>query len=266
MKINAKVAYYESFDDDFVQSACQDFEIAQDYSYLEQRLAPAALAALMRPAVRAFARLHSKIVLCRQIRDERTELPPRGEGFYVFCNHTQPLGDALITQFVARPARPYIIVSQANLGIPVVGKLLPAFGALPLPSCRSGLARLDAAVHQRIAEGGAVFVYPEAHVWPWYTEIRPLPTSAFHFAAQDGAASYCLTTTYQTPAGLRRKPRVTTFFDGPFFADDGLGARAARASLRDKVQACMESRSKESTYRYVEYVAIQPREERSRWT
>ena len=52
-----------------------------------------------------------------------------------------------------------------------------------------------------------IIVYPEAHVWPYYTKIRPFKTSAFTFPVEEEKEVYCATTTYQK-SKLFKKPKV----------------------------------------------------------
>lgn len=170
----------------------------------------------------------------------------------LFCNHTQPVCDVYMPAVATFPKRIYAIITPANLGIPVIGKILPLAGALPVPTTLSGMKKFNKAVSQRIREGYALVVYPEAHVWPYCTDIRPFPATSFAYAVENHVATYCMTTTYQRRL-FGEKPRATYYFDGPFFVDETLPKKQAREKLRDEVYACMKKRSQNSTYEYVHY-------------
>ncbi len=46
-------------------------------------------------------------------------------------------------------------------------------GALPVPDSISEYKKFSKAYKKRISDGHPVVIYPEAHVWPYYTGIRP---------------------------------------------------------------------------------------------
>lgn len=242
---------FRTFEDDFVSTADQNHELPKDYSYLDekrsQKIARAVLHAVAYPPARLY--LAAKL-------DWRTEnrnvLRKIDTGAVIFCNHTQPIGDALAPLVLAFPRRAFVVASPANLGIPLLGKMLPLLGALPVPSTIAGMKRFRAAVAKRLDEGAFVFVYPEAHVWPWYTGIRPLPDASFAFAIDNNVPAYCLTSTYQARR-FRAKPRLTAIVDGPFDMPEH-SRKKARSALRDEIEGCMRRRAAErSTCSYVVY-------------
>lgn len=59
-------------------------------------------------------------------------------GCFLYGNHTQPVGDAFIPVRALAPKRSYVVVSPANLGIRVLGPLLPMLGALLIPNSIRG--------------------------------------------------------------------------------------------------------------------------------
>ncbi len=153
---------------------------------------------------------------------------------------------------VAAPTRIYSIASPANLGIPFIGRVLPYAGALPTSPTISGTKELKEAIGTRVAQGHCIVVYPEAHVWEYYTGIRPFPSTSFSFPVNLGAPTYVMTTTYQKRKEGKR-PRTTIYVDGPLYPDDSLPKREQRDALRDAVYEIMRNRSKESTYEYIQY-------------
>ena len=102
-------------------------------------------------------------------------------------------------------------------------------------------------------EKKCVVIYPEAHVWPYYTGIRPFPASSFRFPVECGAPVFVMTTTYQKRK-TGRTPKAKIYVDGPFWPDDSLKKKERQQHLRDQVYACMTERSKNSTYDYIRYV------------
>lgn len=249
MSKKADVVRYRSFEDDIVATAKQDFPLPADFEWVRPGRVRSCVAAVLY----GFGLLCAKAYLWAALRwrIEGGGLSQKG-GCVLYCNHTQPVGDALAPALVSFPARAYVVASPANLGIPVLGRLLPTLGALPLPSTLSGMRKFRAAVARRLKEGAVVAVYPEAHVWPYFTGVRPFPASSFSFAVDNKVPAWCMTTTYQRRARGER-PRATVYIDGPFLPSEGLPRKAAREQLCEQVHAAMVARACASDYDYIRY-------------
>lgn len=175
----------------------------------------------------------------------------RKKGLFLYGNHTQAVADALIPTMISTPQDTYVIVHPNNVSMPVLGKITPSMGALPLPDNLSASRNFIRAVQQRLEEGNAVAIYPEAHIWPYYTGIRPFPDQSFHYPVKFQTPVFCFTNVYRKRRLIRR-PRIVTYVDGPFYPAPGTPAQQ-RADLREQVYACMTRRSRLSDAVYVEY-------------
>lgn len=98
-----------------------------------------------------------------------------------------------------------------------------------------------------------IMVYPEAHIWPYYTGIRDFPATSMKYPVELDVPSFTLTTTYHRRR-FGRKPRTVTYLDGPFYPDHSLPPRARAQALRDEIYKTMVRRSQESDYEYIRYV------------
>lgn len=257
MAARKKIYYYKTFQDDFVESTHQDFTLPEDYAWIRDGRRARLRSALVYGAGYLFGMLYGKFGLHLKIVQAVDWKKYRDQGAVVYGNHTQPLGDVFIPGLVCSPKRCYTIVSPANLGIPGIGLLLPWLGALPIPGTRSQMSSFLRAVQQRLQEKHCVIVYPEGHVWPYCTQIRPYPATAFDYAVKNRVPAFCMTTTYQARR-FSRKPKLTVYLDGPFYSEEGQSLPQQKKQLRDQVLACMEKRSRNSTYQYVEYRPTPP--------
>lgn len=246
------VIRYQSFDQDFVESGNQTLALPDDYDWKASVTPSNALRRLRDCAATLLARLYWHAHLRVRIHNKQAFESVRGRGFFLYGNHTQPVGDALLPRVVAHPARASVVCSPANLGIPVLGKALPALGALPIPAQRDAMKRFLSAVDERIEQGGCVAVYPEAHVWPWCTFIRDFPATSFGFPVRTNAPSFCMTVTYQRRR-FSRTPRAEVYIDGPFFPDESLPKGKRKEALRRKVAACMRMHANSGTCMRVRY-------------
>ena len=96
-------------------------------------------------------------------------------------------------------------------------------------------------------------IYPEAHIWPYYTKIRNFPDTSFAYPAKSGTPVYCFTNTYHKRR-FRAQPRIVTYIDGPFYPDMEKPLKARRKELRDKVYRCMCRRAKLSDHEQIKYI------------
>jgi hypothetical protein len=111
----------------------------------------------------------------------------------------------------------------------------------------------------RISEGAAIVIYPEAHIWPYYTGIRPFPDTSFAYPVKLGTPVFCFTNTYRK-LRFSKKPQIVTYVDGPFFPDLSMSARDARKKLRCEVYEKMRERSRLSDFKLIEYIKKETKE------
>lgn len=251
-KAKMQIRRYRSVTDDFIESKNQTFCLPEDYAWLREGLFDKGISGIVYLLGTAFAYFYCRFYLHMKIKNKRIIRKYRNTGFFLYGNHTQPIGDAFIPIRTVFPKRGYAVVSPANLGIPFLGPLLPALGALPVPASFEGMKKLDEAIRQRIREKRFVVFYPEAHVWPWYTGIRPFPAVSFGYPVNCKAPSFCMTATYQKRK-YRKKPFLTVYLDGPFYPDTSLPRKEQKNRLCDEIYRCMLRRSKESNYQYIRY-------------
>lgn len=252
-----RVERYESETQDFVTSAHQDYQLKADYTWVRKSPGARIAAKLSYGAALLIGACYNRFTLHVTYKNRKILKEAKRGGFFLYANHTQPFGDIFLPAFAAFPRRIYVLVSPANLGIPVIGKILPYLGALPLPSDLHGYGALRRAITQRLSQHAGIVIYPEAHVWPYCTKIRDYPDASFSFPVKEDKPVFAMTTTYQKRR-FGKKPKTTVFLDGPFFPDPSLPQRDRSRALRDEVYRTMQARSAESTYEYIRYVKSSP--------
>ncbi|QAT42777.1 1-acyl-sn-glycerol-3-phosphate acyltransferase [Aminipila luticellarii] len=249
---NAEIRYFKSYTDDFVESKRQSFELPEHYSWTHDNLPYRVISQCLYRIIALFCFPYCRLILHAKIKNRSVLKHAHHTGCFLYGNHTQPLGDVLLPVWMLARKRVYVVASPANLGIPVIGPILPLLGALPLPSSVSGLKKLYKAIRLHIRNQSCVVLYPEAHVWPWHTKIRPFPDTSFNFPVECDAPSFCITTTYQKRK-YGKKPGITVYVDGPFYPDKSISKLKQKEKLHDEIFRCMEKRSLNSTYSYIRY-------------
>ena len=250
-----KVIYYEDErNDEFSTAVIEPRRIDGDYVY--DRRGP------LRAVTRFFwyrmvatpiAFLYVKLAL-RQKSVGREKLKPfRKQGIYMYGNHTQAVGDPFTPNVFSFPKRVSFIVHANNVSMPVLGRINPSLGAIPLPDNMEAFKNFRACVNGRIEKGHAVVIYPEAHIWPYYTKIRNFPDDSFGYPAKSDTPVFCFVNTYKG-RGEGKKPDMITYIDGPFYPDMDIPLKQRRKKLRDEVYETMCRRAENSDIEVIRYI------------
>lgn len=202
------------------------------------------------PTAYAFCR----IKLRWQVKNKRVlkEVQGKKQGYFLYGNHTQQTADAFIPSLAVYPKSVYVIVHANNVSMPVLGRVNAYMGALPLPDTLKAAQNFREAVRTRYEEGNVVMIYPEAHIWPYYTGIRNFSAASFRYPAELNAPCFCMTTVYEKRKRGKR-PRAVTYLDGPFYPDPSLPRKERAQALRDAVYETMKARSALGDCEYIRY-------------
>lgn len=245
-----RIQYYTSEDEEFSGTDFNGRKVDGDYVYIRNGVGTRILYSVI---ARPIAFLYSKLVLRQKTVGRKKLKGFKNTGIYVYGNHTQRTGDPFMPNSFLFPKRVYFVVHPDNISIPVLGKYTPALGALPLPGDMKAYRNFLSALDTRTGEGGAVVIYPEAHIWPYYTKIRDFPDTSFGYPCRGNTPVFCFTNTYKK-SRFFGKPRVVTYIDGPFYPDAELPLKKRTKDLRDRVYGAMCARAALSDCEYIKYI------------
>lgn len=175
------------------------------------------------------------------------------QGYFVYVNHTQVFADVFIPSLPMYPKRNHFIVNPENVSMKILGNSVQLLGAIPIPNNKNGMKNFISAIKTHIDKGHPITIYPEAHIWPYYTKIRHFKAVSFKYPVQYNKPTFCMTNTYQCYGKNRNKVRIVTYIDGPFFPDTCLNLHEQKNDLRNQVYECMVERSKNSNIEYIKY-------------
>ena len=102
-----------------------------------------------------------------------------GGGIFLYGNHTGAI-DAFTPNLISFPKKNKIIVGADAVSIPGIKNLTQMLGALPIPTGISGLQYFVKAV-MHYNKTCNITIYPEAHIWPYYTGVRNFKDSSFRY-------------------------------------------------------------------------------------
>ncbi len=254
-KKQEKYIYYDDeLNDEFSTAQITPKAIDGDYRYVNDSLLGRAghffwYNVVAKPIAKIYLKMKFSHTIIGRDKIDKQKM----SGFFLFGNHTQAIADALIPTMICRPCDVYVIVHPNNVSMPVLGRITPSLGALPLPDNMDATRNFIKAVEMRLSQGYGICIYPEAHIWPYYTGIRPFTDKSFYYPVKYKTPVYCFTNTYQTekPGG---KVKIVTYVDGPFYPEEGLPRQKQQTDLRDKVYKQMTERAKNSNVDIIRYV------------
>ena len=197
--------------------------------------------------------IYLKLKFHHKIVNKKVLKPFKKQGYFLYGNHTHNLNDALIPTMAITPKDTYIIVHPNNVSMPVLGRITPYLGALPLPDDFQASKNFVSTIEKRLAEGNVITIYPEAHIWPFYTKIRPFTDQSFRYPCNMDKPTFCFVNTYQK----RKRGKginIVTYVSGPFFADKSLSPKEQKAKLRNEVFCEMEKLSAHSNAQVITYI------------
>ncbi|MBE5816388.1 MAG: hypothetical protein E7315_01525 [Clostridiales bacterium] len=249
-----EIFYSDELNDDFAKTNINTKDIPDDYEYIPKgRLRGIEAFILYRLIATPMATLFQKVVFGEKIIGRRKLKPYRRTGYFLYGNHTRMAGDAFTPSLVSFPKKAYIVTHADSVSIPMLGRIVADMGAMPLPQGIKGLLNFRAAVKERCERGDVTVIYPEAHIWPYYTKIRRFKSTSFRFPAENKKPVFTFTVTYKK-RWLMNIPKTVVYVDGPFFCKEGEDVRCNAQYLCDTAYEVMKKRSEASSYEHVKYL------------
>ena len=247
------IVYYENeLEDEFSEAKIDAKHIGADYEYDGGLMRKIGRGLFYYVIARPFGLIFLKLKYSHKVVGREKFKEAKDTGFFLYGNHTNPMADAFMPAIWVRPKSAYVIVHPANVSIPVLGKITPSLGAIPLPDDMHALKTFEKKIEKEAKKDRVVAIYPEAHIWPFCTFIRNFKEPAFRYPIKYDKPVFCFTDTYHKGKG--GKVKMITYIEGPFYADKSLPMKDQKKDLRDRVFAAMSENAKKNTLELVKYV------------
>lgn len=247
-----KVYFYDNeLEDEFSGIKRSTIVVDKSFRYQHGRVWCTAAWVLYHIIMMPIAFLYMKLKFSMRIVGREKLEKCRERCVFFYGNHTHIPGDGYIPACICFPKKAVILAHPDNVSLYGTKNLMEMLGAFPVPNRISGMKNFMNELNRKAENASPIFIYPEAHIWPYYTKIRPFTEKTFRYPALYDCPAYSFTTTYQ-----RRflRTRITIYIDGPFFPDMNITVRQAAHELRNQVYEAMTSRSRSSTYEKVKYI------------
>ena len=175
-----------------------------------------------------------------------------GQGAFIYANHVA-ISDCFKYCIYINKRVDTIGYSDA-LSIPIGGKLAVMLGLIPLPlkDDRDHFHEMVDAISYLVKEKKHYcLIFPEAHIWPYYTEIRNWPNNSLIYPALMMAPIVPAVTVWKKRL-LRKKPRQVIVFGEPIYPKEGESITFNKDYLHQECIAQMKEIAR--TYEQVQYV------------
>lgn len=248
-----KIVYYnDELNDDFASNEITPVKINENYKYIHKNIFwKISSFIIYRIIFLVPCYIYTKIKYRMKIVNRNVLKSKKNEGYFLYSNHTQEVLDTFFPTFATFPKRVYVIANPKNVSIKHMKALNKLLGALPVPDGIKAMKNFKSAIKHYIDKKCVISIYPEAHVWPYYTKIRPFKSVSFEYPYELDKPCFCATTTYQQ---IKGKTRIVIYIDGPFIADKTLPKKESKEKLRNEVYEAMTSRSKNSNIEIIKYI------------
>ena len=241
------IYWKDELNDDFDEVGLERPEVPANYRYLRRTkvLCNIAYYLLGKPIMGLFCLLHGIRVVNKQ------HLKPLAKtGYFIYANHVATSDVFKFQTLAVGKKRVNIIGYSDALTLKGLGPLLKAFGYLPIPNDIENLKKLKDAVKHLVDHHEAVLIYPEAHIWPYYTKIRNFKNVSFFYPAEFDKPIIPAVTIWRGKPN--KKPKQTIVFGQPIYPDKELTPLENRDYLHE--QCLLQMKEIAAKYPQVEYI------------
>ncbi len=250
-----KIVYYSDIlNDEFSDAKIETKKIDENYKYI--RKGPFRFLTHIfwyRMVACVIGSWYMRIKFRHKIINKKILKPYKKDAYFIYGNHTQDIADALIPTMVNGYKDTYVIVHPNNVSMPYLGKVTPSMGAIPLPDDIKASKNFIKCIDYRVKGRHVIMIYPEAHIWPYCTFIRPFKDLSFRYPVEYDKPAFCFVNVYKKRKN--GKIKIETHVAGPFFADKSLSNKDARLKLRNEIYEEMDKLSKLNEVEVIKYVA-----------
>ena len=249
-----KIVYYETLQDDFTDNKNLKVKVIDEkYNYINKNFCWKFISwVIYRLIMKPISYLYLKFKFDFKVENKDALKKVKEKGAFMYLNHTQTVADAYIPNAIAFWKKVYVVIHPDNVSLPFLGKIAEFSNGLPTPGNVKAAKNFMGAISKCIDKKHLVAIYPEAHVWDYYTKIRDFKEESFRYPAKLDAPVYAITTTYRNRKN--KNPKIVTYVDGPFYTDKTKNYAEQKLELRNKVLDVMKERVKTNDVEYIKYV------------
>lgn len=251
----SKIIYYrDELNDDFANNGIVTKKVGSNYKYEHKNIFYKTFEFILYFIIaKPVISLLNKIVYKQKIVNHTSLKKSEIKGCFVYSNHTLSMGDAYTPNLISNHKN-NIIVNPDAVSVKGIRTIVAMLGGLPLPTTLTASINFLDAIKNKIHLDQLVTIYPEAHIWPYYTKIRNFSDGSFKYPIDLKVPVFCITNTF---VPYKKSYRLVSHIDGPFMPNFEIDKKVARNNLRDLVFATMNKRANEvEQFEKIKYVNL----------
>lgn len=252
MKYGDIIYYQDEQNDEVVKFNVISKKIDKNYKYNHNKL-NRLLSVLTYSFALPFVWFYFKLLKKVKFHNRKILKQLKNTGYFIYANHTNQFCDGFCPSLLTFPKKAHIICNAENVSMKFFGKITQLLGAIPLPNTIEASKNFNNKISTILKNNNPVVIYPEAHLWPYYTKIRPFSNLSFRYPIKFNKPIVAFTTVYRLNK-IGRKPKIHIYVDGPFYPDSNLDNKTSQRELRNQVYNQMCERAKLNNYEYLRYV------------
>lgn len=250
---NKKIIYYENeLEDEFSKAKIVPIKIDENYKYFHNIIWDFCSFFIQNVLSMPIKYLYAKLKFNIKFIGKEKFKECKNRGYFIYVNHTQVFADTFIPSLANYPKRNFFIVNPENISMKGLKTLVEMLGAIPVPgNIKSSRSFLEIIKHH-INKKRSITIYPEAHIWPYYTKIRNFKSVSFKYPIELDTPIFTITNTYSKNK-KSGKINIISYIDGPFYPNKNFSKKEAQEELRNLAYNTMNERSKNSSYEHIIY-------------
>ncbi|MCQ2794280.1 MAG: hypothetical protein MJ207_02850 [Bacilli bacterium] len=253
-----KVIYYsDPLTDDFANNPTKPFKVSDEFKYVHTNWLYRLVASFIYHVIAVpLFYLIVKIKYHVKVINKSAVKKLKHTGFFIYGNHSQDIIDALLNQVMLVPTRRgHIVASNDVYSLKGLNTLVSMLGCLPTPNNLFQTKKFFDANKYYIEKNRFVIVLPEAHVWPYYNDIRPFTNTGFMLPAMLHKPIITSTVVYRARKNPRKHPYITLVVSNPIYPKDNVEVKENQNYLRDEAYRLMKQAVTEyHSYQFIQYV------------
>ena len=258
--MRTKTVYYQDpLTDDFATLDIRTKEVGPTFPFLRSSTLWRTGAALLYYLIALpIVFVISKVYLGLRFENRAVLRQLKDTGYFLYGNHTRAL-DAFLPALSAFPKRAYVVANPDAVSLPFLKNLVLMLGVIPIPTQFPGMRQFMETISHRCREGRCIAIFPEAHIWPFCTQIRPFPDTSFRYPVREQLPAVAMVTTYRRRRGLLRffRPAMTVTFSEPMYPNPDLSPKGAQEELRNRIHSFMvETSNAQENVTYIRYEPV----------
>lgn len=243
-----KTIYWsDELNDDFNETLKERPEVPKNYHYLRRFHVSAWLCYYLvaKPILGLYCLFHGIRVKNKDVLKKLKKT-----GYFIYSNHVA-ISDVFKFACYAVPTKRVNIIGYSDaLSLKIIRPLMRGLGYLPIPSDIDNLKKMKEAIQVLVNKKEIVLIYPEAHIWPYYTKIRNFKDVSFSYPAEMNKPVLPAVTIWRGKPN--KKPKQTIVFGKPIYPNPELTPLENKKYLHD--ECLLQMKEIASKYEQVEYI------------